>query len=76
VAFDNDPERVRAAQKSGFRVLFGDGTRTSVLQAAGIRNPRAVVVCYTDKEEATQAVVSARVQFGDVPIYACACDLR
>ncbi|GLI67394.1 hypothetical protein VaNZ11_011578 [Volvox africanus] len=76
VAFDLDPDRVAAGRKAGFKVLFGDATRSAVLTAAGVEEPRAVAVCYADREAALQAVYTMRTDFPSVPIYACASDLR
>ncbi|EFJ41469.1 hypothetical protein VOLCADRAFT_68169 [Volvox carteri f. nagariensis] len=76
VAFDLDPDRVAAGRKAGFKVLYGDATRSVVLRAAGVEEPRAVAVCYADREAALQAVSSMRIDFPSVPIYACASDLR
>ncbi|MEW5319391.1 MAG: hypothetical protein WDW38_010547 [Sanguina aurantia] len=76
VAFDLDPVRVAASRKAGFEVLFGDGTRAAVLKAAGVEKPKAVVICYPDKEQALRAVHSIRSDFPGVRLYACASDLR
>ncbi|PNW71980.1 hypothetical protein CHLRE_16g687450v5 [Chlamydomonas reinhardtii] len=76
LAFDLDPERVAAGRKAGFKVVWGDATRGAVLRAAGVDAPRAVAVCYADKESALQAVYTCRAEFPAVPIYACAADLR
>ena len=58
------------------QVVWGDATRGAVLRAAGVDAPRAVAVCYADKESALQAVYTCRAEFPAVPIYACAADLR
>ncbi|KAG2498210.1 hypothetical protein HYH03_003961 [Edaphochlamys debaryana] len=76
LAFDLDPDRVAAGRKAGFKVTFGDGTRPVVLRAAGVEAPRAVAVCYADKEQALAAVGALRSDFPAVPIFACAADLR
>ncbi|MEO1399579.1 MAG: NAD-binding protein, partial [Pseudomonadota bacterium] len=41
---DNDAERIRQAARFGFRIYFGDGTRTQVLEAAGLKDAKAVVI--------------------------------
>ena len=41
---DNDALRIHEAQKFGFRVHFGDGTRRDILRAAGVNNCQAVIV--------------------------------
>lgn len=74
VAFDNNVGRVQAAQEAGFNVLYGDGTRTKVLHAAGIGNPRAIAVGYTARQKAVTAVEALHEAFPDVPIYARALD--
>eukprot|EP00250_Pteridium_aquilinum_P020013 c24667_g1_i1 orf=705-3422(-) len=75
VAFDLDPGRVKAARKSGFPVLYGDGSRPAVLQTAGITMPKAVMVMYTTREKAVEAVERLRLAFPGIPIYARAEDL-
>src|SRR5690606_356414 len=42
---DNDPEMIRSAAEFGFKVYYGDGTRTDVLHAAGARHAQAILVC-------------------------------
>uniref|UniRef100_A0A453JKT7 RCK N-terminal domain-containing protein n=3 Tax=Triticinae TaxID=1648030 RepID=A0A453JKT7_AEGTS len=47
VAFDLNPAVVKSARKSGFPVLYGDGSRPAVMQSAGISSPKAVMIMYT-----------------------------
>lgn len=75
VAFDLDPGRVKAARKVGFPVLYGDGSRPAVLQTAGISMPKAVMVMYTARQKAVQAVERLRLAFPGIPIYARAQDI-
>ena len=51
VAFDIDPSRVQSGRQAGFPVIFGDGSRPAVLEAAGVENPRAFLVCHRNKEK-------------------------
>jgi CPA2 family monovalent cation:H+ antiporter-2 len=53
---DHSANRVRAVEKFGFRIYFGDGRRKDVLEAAGIRQARIVAVC-THGREATDKIV-------------------
>ncbi len=53
---DRDPEVVRGAGEYGFKVFYGDGSRTEVLQAAGAAHARAILVCVDDKVAATRMV--------------------
>ncbi|NYT36577.1 potassium transporter [Allopusillimonas soli] len=57
---DNDPEMIRAAAKFGFKVYYGDGTRMDVLNAAGARHARVILVCVDDKQAATRIVENIR----------------
>ncbi|XP_062082719.1 K(+) efflux antiporter 3, chloroplastic isoform X1 [Humulus lupulus] len=75
VAFDLDPSVVKTSRKLGFPTLYGDGSRPSVLQSAGISSPKAVMVMYTGKAKTIEAVQRLRVAFPGIPIYARAQDL-
>ncbi|EHA8590486.1 K(+) efflux antiporter 3, chloroplastic-like [Cocos nucifera] len=75
VAFDLNPGVVKAAQKAGFPVLYGDGSRPAVLQSAGISSPKAVMVMYAGKAKTIETVQRIRLAFPAVPIYARAQDL-
>jgi Trk K+ transport system NAD-binding subunit len=76
VAFDLTVGRVQAAQEAGFNVLYGDGSRTKVLHAAGIERPKAIVVGHTARQRAVTAVECLREAFPDVPIYVRALDIQ
>jgi hypothetical protein len=53
----------QSARKSGFPVLYGDGSRPAVMQSAGISSPKAVMVMYTGKEETVESVDRLRQAF-------------
>jgi CPA2 family monovalent cation:H+ antiporter-2 len=53
---DHSADRVRSAQKFGFRIYFGDGARKDVLQAAGIKRAKIVAVT-TQRKEVTDKIV-------------------
>ncbi len=76
MAFDLDPACIRAARKAGFSVLFGDGSRESVLKAAGVKAPRAFAVSLPNREAAVAAVRSVRLAFPAAPVFASAQDFR
>ncbi|KAK4802114.1 hypothetical protein SAY86_000317 [Trapa natans] len=75
IAFDLNPSIVKASQKLGFPILYGDGSRPAVLQSAGISSPKAVMVMYTGRKRATEAVQRLRLAFPAVPVYARAQDM-
>lgn len=66
---DHSADRVRSAQKFGFRIYFGDGTRKDVLEAAGIKRAKIVAVC-TQKKEITDRIVDlVQSEYPDVKLY-------
>ncbi|KAL2925999.1 K(+) efflux antiporter 3 chloroplastic [Bienertia sinuspersici] len=76
VVFDLNPSVVEAAKNLGFPVLYGDGSRPTVLQSAGISSPKAVLVMYPEKNKTLEAVKSIRLTYPSVPIYARAQDIK
>ncbi|MEP1209965.1 MAG: monovalent cation:proton antiporter-2 (CPA2) family protein [Rhizobiaceae bacterium] len=53
---DKSANRIRQAQRFGFRIYFGDGTRMDVLRAAGIQKANIIAVC-THNQEITNNIV-------------------
>ncbi|MED6134053.1 K(+) efflux antiporter 3, chloroplastic [Stylosanthes scabra] len=76
VVFDLNPSVVKEAQKLGFPILYGDGSRPAVLQSAGISSPKAIMVMYTGKKRTIEAVQRLRLSFPSIQIYARAQDLK
>ena len=60
---DNDTTTIRDANSYGFKVYYGDGSRTDVLHAAGAHHARAIVVCIDDKAAATHIAETAKQSF-------------
>ncbi len=60
---DIDPQRIRNAERFGFKVYFGDGTRLDVLEASGAGSARAILVCVDDAGAATRITQLVRTQF-------------
>ena len=65
---DNDVERIRQAERFGFRIYFGDGTRKHVLLAAGVEHARLVAVT-TGRRDVTDRIVELLDDEFDVPLY-------
>jgi len=66
---DHSATRVRAVEKFGFRIYFGDGRRKEVLEAAGIRKAKVVAVC-TNVRTTTDAIVNMiKSEFPHVKLY-------
>jgi voltage-gated potassium channel Kch len=73
-AIDNDVEMIEAAERFGFRVYYGDGTRLDVLRAAGGARARLICVCVERKETASRILEVAREAFPLARIYVRAFD--
>ncbi|PLX36182.1 MAG: potassium transporter TrkA [Hyphomicrobiales bacterium] len=70
---DNDPERIRAASRFGFRIYYGDGTRLDVLRAAGADEASIFAVC-TARRSADKAIALIQAHFPLARIHARAYD--
>lgn len=68
LALDLDPQQVRHVAPPGGRVAFGSADRSEVLQAAGLRRARAVVIAYPDIHSAERVVRKVRAARPDIPI--------
>lgn len=60
---DNDPNRIRDAERFGFKVYFGDGARLDILKASGAAEAEVIMVCIDDKEAALRIATLATEQF-------------
>jgi monovalent cation:H+ antiporter-2, CPA2 family len=63
-----DPDLVRRAKAAGEPIFFGDGTRPEILQQAGIRQARVVVIAISDPAATARVVSQARRLRPDVYI--------
>jgi glutathione-regulated potassium-efflux system protein KefB len=60
---DKDPDRIRDAQRFGFKVYFGEGTRLDTLRHSGAAEADAIMVCIDDPKAANRIVELARASF-------------
>jgi glutathione-regulated potassium-efflux system protein KefB len=60
---DSDPDRIRDADRFGFKVFFGDGSRLDTLHHSGASDADAIVICVNDPKAALQMVDLARHAF-------------
>ncbi len=68
VALDLDPERVNAAQAAGVPVVYGDATRSAILEAAGLERARALTITFDEPRTAERVISQARATRADMPI--------
>lgn len=71
---DSDIERIRSANKFGFKIYYGDGTRLDVLRAAGAGKAKVICVCIDDRQAALRIVEMAKAEFPAARIHARAYD--
>ncbi|MCP3140060.1 monovalent cation:proton antiporter-2 (CPA2) family protein [Pyxidicoccus xibeiensis] len=71
---DNDVEMIEAAERFGFKVYYGDGTRLDVLRAAGAERARLICVCVERKEAASRIAELCRTTFPLAQLYVRAYD--
>lgn len=60
---DNDPDRIREAERFGFKVYFGDGARLDILRQSGAETTDMVMVCVDDPNVADHIVELVRTDF-------------
>jgi voltage-gated potassium channel Kch len=73
-AIDRDPSHIHNAERFGFKVYYGDGSRLDTLLTAGALDARAVILCMDDARAVTQAVSGLREKSPNLTIIACAHD--
>lgn len=66
---DTSADRVRQAERFGFRIYFGDGTRKDVLIAAGIARAKIVAICTHHRETTDHIVALIQSEFPDVRLF-------
>lgn len=60
---ENDPEMIRAAERFGFKIFFGDGTRLDILRHSGAQDAEVIMVCVNDQKAANQIVELVKHEF-------------
>lgn len=71
---DNDVEMIRAAADFGFKVYYGDGTRSDILHAAGAGRAEAILICVDRAETASKIAEVLKAEFPLVKVLARAFD--
>ncbi len=66
---DTSADRVRQAERFGFRIYFGDGTRKDMLLAAGIERAKIVAVCTHNRETTNRIVDLVQSEFPDIRLF-------
>lgn len=66
---DIAPDRIRQAERFGFRIYFGDGRRKDVLRSAGIDKAKLIAVCTRDKEVTDEIVELVAHEYPQAKLY-------
>jgi len=69
IAFDRNPSRVTLGLMDDKPVVYGDGASADLLRAAGVKEPKAVVVTYANPKRCLEATGRLREAFPAAPIY-------
>jgi glutathione-regulated potassium-efflux system protein KefB len=64
------PDRIREAERFGFKVWYGDGTRLDILRASGAGEAAVIIVCVDDRRAASAIVDLARHEFPNATLLA------
>jgi glutathione-regulated potassium-efflux system ancillary protein KefC len=67
---DHDPDQIDTLRQFGFKVFYGDATRTDLLHAAGAAHARALVLAIDGIEDSLKLAAAVRAEFPDLPILA------
>ncbi|MDU8923739.1 monovalent cation:proton antiporter-2 (CPA2) family protein [Pasteurellaceae bacterium LIM206] len=73
---DNDPDTITAAREYGFKIYYGDATRSDVLHASGVEHTDIVAVCVDNGESAVQIVQNIRLINPRAKVFVRAWDRR
>ncbi|GHC62127.1 monovalent cation:proton antiporter-2 (CPA2) family protein [Limoniibacter endophyticus] len=71
---DKDADFVREAESFGFKVYYGDGTRSDILHASGAATAKAILICVGKKEISLAIARMVKEEFPLVPVMARAYD--
>jgi len=74
VVLDHDTEQIEALRKYGIKVYYGDATRVDLLEAAGARTAKILVIALDDRDRVLEIVGLARQHFPHLKILARAFD--
>lgn len=67
---DHDPDQIELLKPFGFKVYYGDATRLDLLEAAGLRTAKLLVIAIDDVDDNLTLARLAKEQFPNVRIIA------
>ncbi|MBQ5949202.1 glutathione-regulated potassium-efflux system protein KefC [Massilia sp. ST3] len=67
---DHDPDHIDTLRDFGFKVFYGDATRTDLLHAAGAGKARALVIAIDGIDDSLKLAAAVRREYPDLAILA------
>lgn len=67
---ENNPDRIREAERFGFKVYYGDGTRLDILHASGAGEAQVILICVDDRRAVNMIVELAQHEFPNAKVLA------
>ena len=67
---EHDPGQIETVRRFGWKAYYGDATRLDLLEAAGAREAKLLIVAIDDQDAAIKAVRRARERFPSLQIIA------
>lgn len=74
VVLDYSSEQLDMLRKFGLKVFYGDASRPDLLEAAGLKNAKVLVIAIDDKEQITELTHYVSMHYPDVHIISRATD--
>ncbi len=74
VVLDHDAEQIDALRKYGFKIFYGDASRLDLLEAAGAKDAKVLVIAIDDREKTLTMIETARKHFPHLKVFARAFD--
>jgi monovalent cation:proton antiporter-2 (CPA2) family protein len=72
---DSNPTNVEVLRKFGFKLFYGDVTRPQVLEQAGVKNARLIILSMAEYDEAVKVASYLRKKYPGLKIMARAKDI-
>ncbi|MEO8465675.1 MAG: monovalent cation:proton antiporter-2 (CPA2) family protein [Gammaproteobacteria bacterium] len=74
VVLDHDAEQIDALRQFGFKIFYGDASRLDLLEAAGAKDAKVLVIAIDDREKTLSMIETARKHFPHLKVFARAFD--
>jgi voltage-gated potassium channel Kch len=73
---DHDAAQIEFTSRFGYKVFYGDASRSELLQAAGAASARLLIIAIDERAKAVQMVRTARMHFPNLKLLVRAFDRR